>query len=372
MATIVIQRKQNKNGVSYAVQYRDPVTGQKKHYKSYRKKREAEHARNDLRIRLDNGGLPEKNEKIRPFTFFEVVSMLKKDWEDKLSVGEICSKTYENYYLTARVLERNFGQMLLCELTQDMIKEYRLTRANQYSNVASNRALFVLKQVLKKGLEIGAIKNNPANGIKYLSEKNHKRNRFLMPHEINKLIESARNGRAKFYLPALICLGAEHGASKQECLSLRWFDIDFNYNNIGLIRLFRTKNQHERTEFLMPRTMKELLSWLDHLQREKEKLRLPPIDLNDFVFSRIDGRPIQEFKRSFKKACSDANIHNFRFHDLRHTFCSNLILAGADLKDAKEMIGHSDLGMTDRYSHLTAQHKLLMQRQLTKHYQGKN
>jgi site-specific recombinase XerC len=52
-------------------------------------------------------------------------------------------------------------------------------------------------------------------------------------------------------------------------------------------------------------------------------------------------------------------------HDLRHTFCSNLVLSGADLKDVKEMIGHADIGMTDRYSHLTAQHKLLMQRQLT-------
>jgi site-specific recombinase XerD len=38
-----------------------------------------------------------------------------------------------------------------------------------------------------------------------------------------------------------------------------------------------------------------------------------------------------------------AGVSGFHFHDLRHTFCSNLLMAGGDLKDAKEMIGLSDL-----------------------------
>jgi site-specific recombinase XerD len=43
-------------------------------------------------------------------------------------------------------------------------------------------------------------------------------------------------------------------------------------------------------------------------------------------------------------------------------------LSGADLKEVKEMIGHADISMTDRYSHLTSQHKLKRQQQLAKHY----
>lgn len=46
-------------------------------------------------------------------------------------------------------------------------------------------------------------------------------------------------------------------------------------------------------------------------------------------------------------------ISGFQFHDLRHTFCSNLLMAGGDLKDAKEMIGLSDIAMPDRYSRLS-------------------
>ncbi|MBW1796843.1 MAG: tyrosine-type recombinase/integrase [Deltaproteobacteria bacterium] len=61
-------------------------------------------------------------------------------------------------------------------------------------------------------------------------------------------------------------------------------------------------------------------------------------------------------------------MKDFHFHDLRHTFCSNLILAAASLKDVKEMIGHSDLSLKDRYSHLTLHHKLIKQSQLADNY----
>ena len=57
-------------------------------------------------------------------------------------------------------------------------------------------------------------------------------------------------------MPALILLGAEHGVSRQEALSLEWGDIDFDFQDKGLIKLFRNKNKKERTEYLMPRTKK--------------------------------------------------------------------------------------------------------------------
>ena len=67
-------------------------------------------------------------------------------------------------------------------------------------------------------------------------------------------------------------------------------------------------------------------------------------------------------------ACRLADLENLHFHDLRHTFCSNLLLSGADLKEVKEMIGHRDLAMTDRYAHLSLNRKLLRQELLADHY----
>jgi site-specific recombinase XerD len=86
------------------------------------------------------------------------------------------------------------------------------------------------------------------------------------------------------------------------------------------------------------------------------------------VFSRINGDPIQRFNSAWRTVCKIAGFKNLHFHDLRHTFCSNLLLSGADIKRVKEMIGHKDLSMTDRYTHLTLKHKSLCQERLAAHY----
>ena len=117
----------------------------------------------------------------------------------------------------------------------------------------------------------------------------------------------------------------------------------------------------------MPRTKKALLNWKAHLEYMRHRRKINEIK-SDHVFCRLNGAPIKGFDSAWNAICKLAGFDDFHYHDLRHTFCSNLIMSGSDIKEAKDMIGHSDLSMTDRYSHLTLLHKKDCQNRLANHY----
>ena len=368
MATVVIQKRKGKKGMSYAIRYANPLTGKKKYYKTFKKQKEAQRAANDLRALLDSGKKPENTmKKFNPLTFEEVADSLRADWELRLKRNDLKQKTYDEYCIWLNVLGRTFGKRMLCQITSGEIEAYRDKKASDHSNITANKYLSMMRKMFNCGLILHAVIDNPSRTVGFLSEKSHERNRFLFPHELDKLIEATQKLRAKFYLPAIIYLGAEHGAAKQELLSLEWSDIDFDYSQKGFIKLFRTKNERERSGFLMPRTRKALLGWRDHLRWKRHRERIAETK-SDRVFCRIDGTPIKCFDKAWRQALKLAGIEDFHFHDLRHTFCSNLILSGAGLKEAKEMIGHQDISMTDRYAHLSLDHTLIKQVQLAEHY----
>ena len=62
-------------------------------------------------------------------------------------------------------------------------------------------------------------------------------------------------------------------------------------------------------------------------------------------------------KKKYAKALKESRIDNFTFHDLRHTFASNLAIAGIELNDIRDLLGHKSITMTLRYAHLSPGHK---------------
>jgi len=142
------------------------------------------------------------------------------------------------------------------------------------------------------GVEKGLVFEDITANIRYMDEKQHARSKFLLPDKLETLIKACENTKAKYYMPALISLGAEHGASRQEALSLYWGDIDFDYGGTGLITFYRTKNETRRTQHLMPRTREHLLKWRDHVQTMRRRNGIHEAS-SDFVFSRLDGAPIK-------------------------------------------------------------------------------
>ena len=114
---------------------------------------------------------------------------------------------------------------------------------------------------------------------------------------------------------------------------------------------------------LMPRTRVALLQW-----REKLVIAQGHMPVEGHVCCQLDGRPVKSLKKAWETTRAKAGLENFHFHDLRHTFCSSIIMAGGDIKMASEMIGHADIKMTSRYSHLTQLGISWMQTRLANYY----
>ncbi|MFC1491143.1 site-specific integrase [Nitrospinota bacterium] len=120
-----------------------------------------------------------------------------------------------------------------------------------------------------------------------------------------------------------------------ELFNLQWRDIDFRKR---LVRVADSKNGESR-EIPMNRTLEDTLK------------RIPwRLDLV-FVFPGRTGRGLTNVRKRFMRALETAQIEDFRFHDLRHTFASRLVIRGVDLTTVKELMGHKSIEMTLRYAH---------------------
>jgi integrase len=130
------------------------------------------------------------------------------------------------------------------------------------------------------------------------------------------------------------------GMRRGELLSLKWEQI-----RNGFIYLTETKSGKGR-QIPINNRLTEVLKEV----RRGNQLKSP------YVFCDSQGRRFYQVRRSFTSACRRAGIEAFRFHDLRHTFASQLVMKGASLKAIQELLGHADLKMTMRYAHLSQEH----------------
>jgi site-specific recombinase XerD len=78
---------------------------------------------------------------------------------------------------------------------------------------------------------------------------------------------------------------------------------------------------------------------------------------SEHVFCDGEGEAFVRLQKAFEAAVKESGVEDFRFHDLRHIFASNLVMAGEDLNTVRELLGHKDLTITLRYAHLSPNHK---------------
>ena len=133
------------------------------------------------------------------------------------------------------------------------------------------------------------------------------------------------------------------GLRRGSLFHLRWDQVDF-LNRV--LRIQRTKSGR-------PHALPLNATVLTTLQALNNQ-RIPDCP---YAFAHATGRkagePVQDVKNAFQTALEAAEIKDFTWHDLRHTFASWLIMKGASLRSVAELLGHRGLRMVMRYAHLS-------------------
>ncbi len=84
----------------------------------------------------------------------------------------------------------------------------------------------------------------------------------------------------------------------------------------------------------------------------------PRRSVTSLIFAGASGTRLTDIRVGFQNACARAGISDLHFHDLRHTFASQFMMAGGELYVLKEILGHKSINMTQRYSHLSPAYKV--------------
>jgi len=276
-------------------------------------------------------------------------------------------KTHVKYLIEA------FGRLELKDFTTRTVELYYRGFTDSGRTISTaNRYLQTLKAMFTKAVEWELVEEDVLKRVRRvkLLPENNRRLRFLSRVEGQALINACEP-----HLKPIVITALNTGMRREEILSLEWEKhVDLKH---GFILLNRTKNG-ERREVPINQTLKGVFQGLVR-------------HINSFyVFTDSAGRRFRDLKRSFTSACRKAEwekclacsferqksegespgncpqcskevlrvvgINDFRFHDLRHTFASWLVMAGIDLTTVSRLLGHKSLTMTLRYSHLAPSH----------------
>ena len=240
------------------------------------------------------------------------------------------------------------GDVPLAQVTPALIRETRDALAatptvrGPRSAASSNRHLAALRHMLSVAVrEWEWLHDNPARKVAQLREPRG-RVRHLDEEERRALLAACEPNAD---LHALVVLALHTGARQGELLGLRWADVDLDRQPPRVV-FHDTKNGERRAAPLSAAAVT--------LLRDRHRTRRPDAAL---LFANPQSPTKAPFPRAaWEAALATAEIEDFTFHDLRHTFASYLAQNGATLMQIAEALGHKTLQMVRRYAHLTEGH----------------
>ncbi len=279
----------------------------------------------------------EKREKILSFESYA------REWQ-KIYVETNCKpsgirskKSILNVYLIPA-----FGKMKLNEINGLEIEKLKAQmQKRQLSNKTINNALCVLSKCLKTAEEWEHLKSRPK--IRFLKLPPQKFD-YLTFEESDKMLEAA-GGMWK----DMILLGLHTGMRLGELIGLTWENVDFSNETLtvgqSIVRGIVGSPKSNKFRYIsMTSDVREMLS-----RRKNDP------ENRNYVFPNYLGNFLNEgtCRRALHGICKEAGLRKIGWHTLRHSFASHLSQKGVNMRTIQELLGHSDLKTTMRYSHLS-------------------
>ncbi len=233
---------------------------------------------------------------------------------------------------------KDLGMRPIGQITRAQIESWRREKMSRCKPATINRDLSRLRHMLNIAVEWELLEESPMQGMKFLRE-NNARTRYLSVGECHRLIDSCMAP----HIRAIVTVALHTGMRLGEILNLRWQDLDFSS---GFILVRDSKNGQARQVPMDSMISTVLRSW-------------PRLSDQDIVFTSVmTGGRIVDIRAGFLNSCKRAGITGLHFHDLRHTFASQFVMAGGDIYILKEILGHKSITNSQRYAHLSPTYKI--------------
>ena len=205
-----------------------------------------------------------------------------------------------------------------------------------------NRTLALLRKVLNDGVTWGFARSAPKVKLLPVAEISFD---YLQRAEAERFLSHA-NAAAPDDAP-LYTAAIYTGLRMGELWGLRWADVDLARGLITVRRSYdrdHTKSKKIRHVRINKELSLVLKAWRDRCPKGDLELAFPMPDGS----ARARERP----PAGFATALAAARCHKVRFHDLRHTAASLMVMSGISLRAVQGMLGHSTIAVTERYAHL--------------------
>jgi integrase len=271
-----------------------------------------------------------------------------------------------------KIILPRFGKMKVAQITHDDVDAlHRDITDIRGTPVRANRTVEVLRKAFNLAIRWKWRDDNPASGVRRNQEE--KRNRYLNRTEIAALAQ-ALNDHSEPMSANAIKLLMLTGARRGEVLGATWemFDLE---NGVWTKPSAHTK---QRKLHRVPLSGPAVQLLVEMKAAAKAKAEAEGTSPSPYVFPGPTGKPLTEIKRTWVSVCRRAGLgaevpvldakgkpvldrkgepktefkSNVRIHDIRHSFASILVSAGASLPLIGQMLGHTQVQTTQRYAHL--------------------